>query len=96
MQTDVKTARKVRDLRLYAGTDEALYRVSPQMETDLGVRTSYVIVVAGRVNGVDEVVILPATESGDLLGTQPMEGSVRGTLDHEAALNNADYEMEES
>lgn len=95
MDTDTKIARKVRDLRLYAGTRESLYYVDPPMETELGLITHYVAVVAGKVNGFEEVVIFPATEHGDVLEAKDMDGSMVGSLDHEAALSNAGYDLED-
>jgi hypothetical protein len=40
-------------------------------------------------------VIVPATQHGDVLEAKDMDGSMVGSLDHEAALNNAGYDLEE-
>jgi len=78
-----------------------LYKVEPPMEYEdyddklekyMTRTTSYVIVSAvdAYLTG-PETYIFPATNAGKVKDWGEMEGSFRGALDHEMALDNAGY-----
>ena len=77
-----------------------VYEMDPPMQygdSDQNAFTFYVIVsaVVAPYTG-PETYIFPAEKHGDVFKTinyRELEGSFRGALDHEAALNNAGYEV---
>ena len=73
------------------------YEVDPPMQYDDEKATSYVVVSAVVAYSGPETLIFPAKKQGDVfdvINFGELEGSFRGALDHEAALNNAGYRVE--
>jgi hypothetical protein len=95
-----KTAVLVRKLTDFRG-DARLFRVDPPMpevETDWDTGTGRVIyheyVVVSAVVAMfsgPETYIFPATPDGEVVNFLELDGSYRGGLNHETALNNAGY-----
>lgn len=81
--------------KMNRGTGEMrLYRVDPPMDDDRGGTTEYVVVSAtiAMFSG-PETYLFPADADGEITSWGELEGSFRGALDHEAALQNAGYEV---
>ncbi len=80
------------DARLYKLEPPANHEISGDYE-NTGL-TEYVIVsaiIAPLVGA--ETYIFPANQDGETINMLEMEGSFRGGLDHEQALNNAGFEV---
>ncbi len=76
----------------------ALYHVTPPMQSeddDIGA-TEYVVVsaIVNPYSG-SETYIYPANATGKVVDWLELDGSIRGTLDHAAALAGAGYEIVE-
>lgn len=87
----MKTATEIRDRRRTSGAGAAhrLYRLSEPLEG-----FEYVVVSANTVMfSGPETYIFPADASGRIVDWGELDGSFRGDLDHEAALENAGYEV---
>lgn len=67
-----------------------LYELSPPLEGH-----TFVVVSAVRVLGEPETYIFQANEYGEVTSWGELNGSMRGTLDHETALLNAGYRVDE-
>ena len=93
------TATFIRDVNPGAQQAQRLYKVDPPMEYDkwpegIESKTQYVLVSAvDAMFSGPETYIFPADEDGAVLDWCELEGSFRGALDHEAALDNAGYEV---
>ena len=70
--------------------DARLFAVNPPVKYD-DKETSFVIVSGVYVIGKPETYIFPADESGECLSFVEMDGSFKGAIDHEKALQNAGY-----
>jgi len=81
--------------------DARLYRLSEPIE--YGYRwddddpplptTEYVIVSATITYSGPETYIFPANEEGNIVAWGEMDGSFRGSLDHDAAIANAGWKL---
>ena len=63
---------------------QALYRLSPPLDDG----TEYVVVSGCVVMGEPEVYVFKSTETADITSWSEIDGSQRGTLDHEVALHD--------
>lgn len=91
----MKRAKKIRDLTRFQST-AALYELEPPHLKDDGEPTRFVIVssITAHYSG-PETYIYESNESGEMVCWEEMRGSCRGTLEHEDALNNMGYELEQ-
>jgi hypothetical protein len=91
--TTLKSATFIRDIKGWTGTAK-LYRVSPPMPLEKGGTADHVIVSAtvAPYTGA-ETYIFPATADGQVIGWGELDGSYRGSLNHELALGLAGYEI---
>lgn len=82
------------DARLYQVTPPITYR---HLGEDTLMPTDYVIVsaISAPLTG-PETYMFPATEAGEAINHIELDGSFRGALDHELALVNAGYELEQT
>lgn len=87
-EVEVK-AKHIKDVEGYVGR-AALYQLDPPHEGC----THVVVSSAVAPFTGPETYIFPADENGDVIGLGPLGGSMRGTLIHENALNNAGYTLE--
>ena len=89
----MKTATKIKDLEGFRG-HAALYRLSEPMEDE---KTSWdwVVVSAVEVPFVvgEETLIFPSDENGEIAGWSELDGSFRGAMNHQMALEGAGYEI---
>lgn len=85
------TATYCRDVNPDHRGDQRLYRVEPPHMTRGGLFFDYVVVSAAATSVGPETYIFPAFPSGVVAGWTEMPGSVRGVLDHDAALTEAGY-----
>jgi hypothetical protein len=85
----MKTATKVKDLNGFNGT-AALYKLSEPIN-----EYEYVIVSAINDKYCIETYIFGSNENGEVLNWSELEGSTRGVHDHQIALNEAGYEVNE-
>ena len=84
----------VSEARLYKLSEPII--VNWNVDKD-GVATNYVIVSAVNVPySGPETYIFPADNDGDVIDWLEMEGSFKGSLDHEAAIHYAGWELEET
>ena len=96
-----KTMKKAIKLKKLSGWQgEAIqYKVTPPMDYDDldgddTKQTSFVIVSAVVAMGSGlETFIFPATPDGEAINHLEMDGSMRGTLSHTAALGAAGYSL---
>lgn len=85
------SATKLKDLHDWLG-DAALYVLNPPLADDDGTMHSHVVVSAVMAWGSGpETYIFPADSDGNVSSFGEMTGSLRGTLDHAAALGGAGY-----
>lgn len=91
--SEMKTATKVKDLNGFNGT-AALYKLSEPIEGYNKETYEYVVASAVR-NWTVETYIFGSDENGQVLNWGELDGSVRDVYDHEIALNNAGYEVNE-
>ncbi len=85
----MKIATFVKTIEGWTG-DARLYRLSEPHEGN-----DYVVVSATVVPYINEpeTYIFAATEAGEVIGWGEMDGSLKGCLDHKAALASAGYEV---
>jgi hypothetical protein len=69
---------------------------SDGLTTDVEKSTIYVIVSATTIMYESETMIFPADEYGEPINFFPLFGSLLSVKDHERALKNAGYELENS
>lgn len=88
-----KTAQFIKDLSGFRG-DAKRYKVTPRVKIAEGKSVSHVVVsaVIAMFSG-PETYIFPADRDGEVVSWGEMEGSYRGGLDHEQALQNAGYRL---
>lgn len=91
------TATFIRNLDDFTG-DAALYRLTPAIATrswgNEGETYEYVVVSATVVPlSGPETYIFGADETGNVLDWGELDGSFRGALDQDAALNGAGYQV---
>jgi hypothetical protein len=101
----MKTATFIKETRKASGLfgGAALYKLNPPLaytywdgqDNEITDQTQYVVVSATKIPGYPETYIFPADEKGRWLDSGELEGSYRGGMDHEVALNNAGYEIRE-
>ena len=96
----MKTATELNRKLSGSGAQQRHYKLSEPMEwkdweNDQQCTTDYVIVssVVAFDTGQPETFIFPSDESGKVTDFRELDGSQRGTLDHEKALVNAGYEV---
>lgn len=92
----MKTATKVRDLDGFAGM-AALYKLSEPLASYDESENSYEYVVVSAVDNAyaTETYLFGSNENGEVLNWLELEGSTRGVHDHQIALNEAGYEVNE-
>lgn len=89
-----KVATEVRRLNGWKG-DARLYRLSPPIEGDEDQHYHHLIVSAAVTpDHGPETFIFAADAAGEVLDWCELPGSFRGSLDHEAALSGAGYDIE--
>lgn len=98
----MKTATLIKVPDGFSG-DARLYKLSEPVEYDEhwdedglqpARKTNYVIVSAAQVMfSGPETYIFPADEEGEVLNWGELNGSFKGGLDHEEALNRAGYKL---
>jgi ethanolamine utilization protein EutP (predicted NTPase) len=96
----MKTATKIKDLNGFQG-HAILYKITPAVEYDKpwddddppAKHTEYVVVSAANVmfSGPETYIYIPANEDGEIVDWGELDGSFRGGLNHEAALEGAGY-----
>jgi hypothetical protein len=100
-----KTARFIGTVNLQATGDQRLYELSPPLleepwfdDDDQPVKHHRFVVVSAVVAlySGPETYIFPSDEKGNITYWIELEGSFRGALNHEAALQGAGYEVEEA
>lgn len=94
MERELGKAEFIRNVGDWRG-DARLYRVDPPVSWgyDGESETDHVI-----VSGIDnewgiETYIFAADSTGEVLGWGELDGSFRGAIDHEQALNGAGYSV---
>lgn len=92
----MKTARKIKDLAGFTGA-AALYELSDFIEVEGTDEIFSHVVVSATVAPYTgpETYIFPANADGKVEDWGELPGSYRGGLDHEQALRNAGYEIEQ-
>lgn len=93
----MKRAMFVKRIDIGAG-DALLYKLSDPVEFMQGgqpIKTATVVVsaVTSPIGNQKFAQIFPSNENGEILSWEAMPGSQKGTLDHEAALESAGYEV---
>lgn len=83
----MKTAKFVRDLDGFTG-EARFYELSEPLDSH-----RFVIVSAITVLGTPETYIFGANPDGSIKGWLELDGSYKGGLDHNKALNGAGYEV---
>jgi hypothetical protein len=73
---------------------ENFYSDGPRIDVEKS--TVHVIVSAATIMHESETMIFPADEYGEPINFFPLPGSLTGVKDHEKALRNAGYELENS
>lgn len=99
MNTEIKkTATFIRELGAEFRGDARLYKLDPPIEdsqwSDGVSKYEYVIVsgVEAMFSG-PETLIFPSDEQGNVVDWGDLDGSFRGDIDHERALNEAGYKV---
>ena len=82
----------IKQLQGFTG-DARLYKLDTPLKTDFSERVEYVVVSATSLYGTPETYIFSSDESGKILDWQELDGSFKGSFDHEKALRNAGYEV---
>jgi len=93
----MKRAMFIKKIEIGAG-DALLYKLSDPVEfNDAGVRKqTFTVVVSATTmphNKQKVAQIFPCDDDGNILSWQEAQGSQKGTLDHEKALEAAGYEV---
>ena len=92
----MKTATFIKEITVWAGHAK-LYKLDPPMNTDHydgGKKTTtHVVVSAACVMGMPETYIFATDDNGKVANWGALEGSEKGDLDHERALQRAGYEV---
>ena len=93
MTTTKKTATFLRDVNPEASGDQRLYRMDPPLEGH-----EYVVASAVDQSNIRpllgaEVYLFPSDENGEIQDWGELTGSLKGTMRHEDALENAGYEV---
>lgn len=91
----MKTARFVRRIEEYVG-DQRLYAIDPPVTETIADESrtyNHLLVSALHVGGRPETYIFSADPDGAALTLSELPGSQKDTLDHEAALRRAGYEI---
>lgn len=89
MSDTVKTATFLGNVNPDAYGDQKLYRTEPPLEGN-----EHVVVSAVNAFGMgEETYIFPADSEGAVTNWLELDGSFRGSADHERALRNAGYEV---
>jgi hypothetical protein len=73
-----------------------LYRLDPPLRDEYAENGPFEYVVVSATNAYmtgPETYIFPADEKGEITSWGELEGSFRGSLDHEKALRNAGYKI---
>lgn len=89
------TATDLGQVNPNARGDQRLYRVDPPMSYDDNKTTEYVVVSAVDVFdvGEPETYIFPSDKDGTIVDWLELDGSYKGSKDHEQALRYAGYEV---
>ena len=93
MTTQTKTAKFLRRVNPDVRGDQQLYRVTPRLEG-----YEYVVASAVDLGGLNpalgqEVYLFGSDEHGEVQSWGELTGSLKGTMRHEDALENAGYEV---
>jgi len=92
----MKRAMFIKRASVGAG-DALLYKLSDpiKFKLDNDEYETFDVVVSAVTTpyGVEEACIFPSDSDGNILSMLELDGSIRGTLDHEKALENAGYEV---
>jgi hypothetical protein len=89
------TATFVKNLDNFRG-DASLYHVDPPIKNYDDREFPYVVVSAADAFGYPETYIFGADEDGEVLDWVELPGSFKGALDHERALEDAGYVVQEA
>lgn len=94
----MKTATLLKTQTSEADAEQRVYRLDPpHVETDWdGVERTHDTVVVSGVYALfsgPETYIFPGTVDGEVTDWIELEGSFRGSIDHEAALKGMGYEV---
>lgn len=91
------TATLIRPLEGFAGHGfgghASLYRLAPPLIDWGGYYHDFVVVSATVIADGLQTCLFAADESGEVTNWHELDGSMKGTLDHTAALNAAGYEV---
>ncbi len=85
MKTTSKTAERIKTLSGFTG-EAALYRCKPPIEDH-----EYVVASATHVLGVPETYLFPSDKHGAIQSYSELDGSQRGTLDHDEIFAGLGY-----
>lgn len=90
MSKKLKKATKIKDLSIHNPflVKQSLYKLNPPLDGK-----DFVVVSASSSFINEEVYIFPSNETGKILSFIELEGSYKGGLDHEKALNNMGYSL---
>ncbi len=87
--SESKTAQRIKNLPGFRG-EACLYKCAPPLEGH-----EYVVVSAAfAMFDGPETYIFPADKDGEVIDWGELSGSLRGTLEHEDALQAAGYAIE--
>ena len=90
-----KTATFIKDLDLYSvSSDQKLYMVNVPVVYDEDKPTDYIVVSACASafdTGIPETYIFPSNKHGEIIDWSELEGSFRGSEDHDKALIDGGY-----
>ena len=92
----IRTATFVADVSDQFAGDAAVYRVEPPMDTDTEPTGHVVVSSAFVMLSGPETYIFPSDEHGNVSSWLELEGSTRGNISHEDALENAGYRVTET
>ena len=87
-----KTATLVKTLPFNGAAWQKLYKVTPPMWSHSN-EGPWGFVIASASKHANEVYLFGADEDGDIQDWLELPGSMKGTMRHENALENAGYEV---
>lgn len=92
MNTTKKTATFIRTTTTGPVAHQRLYHLSPPLESWEGLPSEYVIAYASFL--ANAVYLLPSDAQGEIQDWNELPGSMKNTMSHEDALENAGYEVQ--
>lgn len=91
----MKTAKRIKRIEGWK-SDAWLYELSePIVDYDEGKHSHVIVSAVVAMYSGPETYIFPATADGEIVSWGELDGSFRGALDHNQALENAGYSVQE-